>query len=458
MMKNNGKEQSDNLYIPIDIKDIIKNKSKFIKYNIAIMQLNKDGTKIISPIEQIEKLYSNLKSNNIPSLFVRNDYKKIFEKDMSADVSSMSSNDKSKHFASIDTYEKLKHLENIKRKIKDITRDTVFDKKCFDIILDVSSDINIINQVTVLENIKTHPSISEFYKKDTVEILKSVKDVIKGVINIFDDNKVNLLEFVYNTPNIDTIMHSNRVFSIFTGFILYYNNFINIGNISKIVRKKFNSTYMHYYKQIFKKYGIDKGMDKIEDVIEKSMCAIDKKELVLYGLGALLHDIAKTENIDYLDFDTNEKKLNAKKHVLNSYGLLAKSGGYPLEVLFTVAFHHEYYGNGYGVFKNMYQNKLSNEPHFIAKHAITYDVVNISSCLSLAYFPAKVLEIVDVYDQLLFNKDIKSIKIEDTIKVLQLMHSKYIDKATCLDPIIFDIFVDYIQQIKVDSLYSIRVI
>ena len=56
------------------------------------------------------------------------------------------------------------------------------------------------------------------------------------------------------------------------------------------------------------------------------------------------------------------------------------------------------------------------------------------------------------------DKDIKNIKSEDTIKTLRLMHSKYIDEATYLDPIIFDIFVDYIQQIKVDSLYSIRVI
>ena len=73
------------------------------------------------------------------------------------------------------------------------------------------------------------------------------------------------------------------------------------------------------------------------------------------------------------------------------------------------------------------------------------DIDNLSA---LSYFPAKVLEIIDTYDVLYrdFSKD--EIKGSIDNKILSFMYENFLDNKIKIDPIIFSIFIKYIENIK----------
>ena len=61
---------------------------------------------------------------------------------------------------------------------------------------------------------------------------------------------------------------------------------------------------------------------------------------------------------------------------------------------------------------------------------------------SLTYLPAKILEVIDVYDTLI-NGLKKSHK-----ETIQFMTENFLEKEIMLDPIMMDIFIQYIKDKK----------
>ena len=114
----------------------------------------------------------------------------------------------------------------------------------------------------------------------------------------------------------------------------------------------------------------------------------------------------------------------------------------------TVGLHHEYYGNGYGIFSNIYNKQMANKQYNNIENILTYDPNDIDNLSALSYFPAKVLEIIDTYDVLYrdFSKD--EIKGSIDNKILSFMYENFLDNKIKIDPIIFSIFIKYIENIK----------
>ena len=65
---------------------------------------------------------------------------------------------------------------------------------------------------------------------------------------------------------------------------------------------------------------------------------------------------------------------------------------------------------------------------------------------ALAFFPAKLLEIVDVFDSLT-DPNRKYRKALTTEEALDLIEEEFINKAHKVDPILFDLFTRYISEI-----------
>jgi HD-GYP domain-containing protein (c-di-GMP phosphodiesterase class II) len=64
---------------------------------------------------------------------------------------------------------------------------------------------------------------------------------------------------------------------------------------------------------------------------------------------------------------------------------------------------------------------------------------------ALAYFPAKVLEIVDVFDSLTdSNRKYRSPLSEE--EALILMRREFVEEKVKIDPILFDIFSDFVTK------------
>ena len=111
-------------------------------------------------------------------------------------------------------------------------------------------------------------------------------------------------------------------------------------------------------------------------------------------------------------------------------------------VALTVSLHHEYYSHGYGLFTELYKAALRRNPKQRIEYIVSYDYKDILTLQSLTYLPAKILEVIDVYDTLI-NGLKKSHK-----ETIQFMTENFLEKEIMLDPIMMDIFIQYIKDKK----------
>jgi HD-GYP domain-containing protein (c-di-GMP phosphodiesterase class II) len=65
--------------------------------------------------------------------------------------------------------------------------------------------------------------------------------------------------------------------------------------------------------------------------------------------------------------------------------------------------------------------------------------------MTLAYFPAKVLEIIDVYDSVT-DPNRKYHKAMSSEEALTMMREEFITKHLKIDPILFDVFDNFISE------------
>lgn len=450
-------------YTSVRLQLIIDNKEKLIETNTPVMRLNRDGILVVVSMSQVEKLYDNVfaeKDESEHIFYIRSDYKTIFN-----DVFNISkydnneekkqvgkSDEKMKYFSTLDKCSKRTHLSKLKERIRDILKTDTLDKEGAAAITDAFTDANMITKVTLLDNLKDQKNMTSteaIIKNGTSEITQDVTNLMKDILTLMEKNTETraLFDSMKDDSDNDAFKHSNRVCMMYTSFLLYYNNAINNGIVNRVIRRRFTPHYLKYYEAIFKKFNIKKDINHLEDVVERGMSVVTKNNIVLYSMACLIHDIGKSDDIDNFNADSGMTNMHSESHLFSSYNIVRKAAEYPPDVVAIVGYHHEYYGNGYGPFGKMYKEKIKLTPDFEAKYALTYDLTSINNCSALGYFPAKILEIVDVYDSLLYPLGRKIITGSQK-RIMELMRDKFIENPVSLDPILFDIFVDYIQKIE----------
>ena len=70
------------------------------------------------------------------------------------------------------------------------------------------------------------------------------------------------------------------------------------------------------------------------------------------------------------------------------------------------------------------------------------DIINANV---LSYFPAKMFEIVDIYDTLSFMEGRRNKNPKDVVLFMQNM---FTEEKIAIDPIIFDLFIQFLEDIK----------
>jgi HD-GYP domain-containing protein (c-di-GMP phosphodiesterase class II) len=78
-------------------------------------------------------------------------------------------------------------------------------------------------------------------------------------------------------------------------------------------------------------------------------------------------------------------------------------------------------------------------------YCITCELESILGFRALAYFPAKILEIIDVYDSLTDPHRVYRASMSSE-EALTLMYREFIIKRRKIDPILFDIFTGFIRE------------
>ena len=476
-------------YDILTVKDLKSIKDQLISHNIPLFRVDKEKNLIAFPTEQLSLIIDNEKYNNLKLYIPKNfavfidEFKSITQTDSSTSSTQAaapyvfrtpkeSEKEMGKRISEISkmTYrEKVSTIETYNKELKQIVVDEEqgINKNTAQQIVNVGNDVGLIAKVTMFESIqkiKGEEITQEQAKIENQEITETTTNLVTTIVDMLSKNTETQKVFdeLRNYSDGGVMSHSNRVFISYVNFMAFYNNLINRRHLVHKIRTSYTNKYKKFYEQVetmFSKDTIRKNLATVEDCIDKGIKIIEEREMNLYSVGALLHDIGKVKDLDYFEGANGRDYERIKKHLFNSYALVSQTSEYPLEVILTVALHHEYYGLGYGPYDHLYKLKLAKHPSFQIQRIMTYDAKTIDECEAFAYFPAKMLEIIDVYDALIDPaRKYRGGKTFTPEEALNIMREDFIEKHVKLDPILYDVFVEFLSNSIEQDLMACKLI
>ncbi|HNX24006.1 MAG TPA: HD domain-containing protein, partial [Spirochaetota bacterium] len=421
--------------------------------NIPVWRKNKSGVYVVIPLERLEQFLGEnnrtditfsiteewediikINSINAKKKSIINQNKQAapdssFYREKRIEILNMSPEQRDKRYQSV-----LYSLQKIESADKVLNEDVLIN------LIEAVSDAFVLNKSSFEENYEDNENISSDHIK---AMARNTTSLVQSIMGIFKNNSAanNFINMLGEKSTGSTIDHMNSVFLIFLPLCYFYNSYFTKGKIAKI-RSEYKTKYYKYYSKLVP----DNPPESLEDVFNGGMREIPIDKLLQFSIGALLHDIGKIDNIDYFEGEGLYDRKIIMKHAPISYNMIVKTREFDSEVALLAALHHEYYNDaaGYGISKILFpENTRKYKTH---QYCLTYDIADIKNGRALAYVPIKLLEIVDVFDALT-DKTRRYREKEFTIdEALELMKSDFIDKSLKIDPILFTIFLDYINN------------
>lgn len=463
-------------YIEADLNQIKKYINIIVDKELDIIIINENGILSFVPFSEIEKILSPLMESEYIKkckIYVDKSLITIIGSKETIDLNKQHADihDKNifyrvykncqfeldkeyynKHFEdliSIRHRERIDYLKDSFNKLKMYTNHPKIDLELAKLIGSILTDIGIIERLNLIYHLN-------YIKQNNISDLKNYQnvkkddlifaDIIGTIVSILDKEYAEPLIFNKLTPFMDDniISHSNRVFIMMVEFLHFYNDEISRGIASKL-RVDYKKKFYTFFYEIGNKYNLLTKADRIEDISKVGFRKIEQNEIKYYARAAFLHDIALVDILPNLPIVKNN---DGDVHAILGFNLLKYCMAQNEYTYTTVGLHHEYYGNGYGIFSNIYNKQMANKQYNNIENILTYDPNDIDNLSALSYFPAKVLEIIDTYDVLYrdFSKD--EIKGSIDNKILSFMYENFLDNKIKIDPIIFSIFIKYIENIK----------
>lgn len=325
-------------------------------------------------------------------------------------------------------------------------------------ILDIITQLAFIERINLIHLVNASKDKMNQVYFDNLEYYDTqivANDLILSITKLVEKIYPNISLF-YGFDNFEcrnVIGHGNRVFITFIEFMLYYNDQIdNHLNLKTIIN--FNKKFKNFYENVFEKYRIEKTNIKFNDIFKNGLKKISLENIASFAAGAFWHDVVKVKELDYLNINkSKEYARRSTSHAIKGYQFLKLFRNYNDNISLIVGMHHEYYGYGNGVIEIV--NKQFNENKNLNPSSLISDVPDdIQTLQSLAFFPDKVLEIIDLFDTTVMPQKSYSRKDMNTKDAIKLIYDNYIVKETQLDPILFELFVDFLIDIKKENIQN----
>jgi len=344
--------------------------------------------------------------------------------------------------------EKLKRLGEVKRKIDNISPASVSskNKEATKIIVDSAKDAVMVNH-SALENASQLGDADA--KKATQMLVISTHEMVKSYVQLFSNNIFDngLMSRLFEQSNGTIIQHITRVYLRGIVFLSYYNNFVSNRSAVLNMRKTLNAKYRQYYQNLLPHISIDDIV--LERVFHKGMLPIPQDLFVKWAVGFFIHDIGKAAAVEYHEGEALYDRNIVMEHVKVGYNSIVTKTNYPQEASLITGYHHEYYGNpeGYGYFRDSLNSYKKMNPMVKQDYCMTFDLDPILNFQALAYFPAKILEIVDVYDSVTDTNRVYRKPLSPK-EALVMMREDFITKQLKIDPILFELFTNFVKGNK----------
>ncbi|HPJ34885.1 MAG TPA: hypothetical protein PK358_08640 [Spirochaetota bacterium] len=353
----------------------------------------------------------------------------------------------------MDILERIQTLINGKYQLNNLISDERrFDKETAGELSDIFTKTICINKATLEENLLKPADSGQLGR-----LLSETEEVVNGLITLLSNGKSSykdlvLLDFVQTGSN--TLNHMNRMLIRLITFLFYYNEyFVSHSNDVKRIRSRFREKFKKYYEKLFD----EPQTVNLEIVFKGGIGPVsDKTTFLEYAMGGFFHDIGKLPEIEYHDSDEGFVPVKARRHVFDSYNMLLKAARFSTGTIAIGLLHHDYYNAPYGyrqretLRKKFERRKIERTDTIITKYCMSQDILDVVYGNSLAYFPSKVLEILDIYDAMTDpDKNYREI-IFTPEEALMEIKRQYIEKGQPgIDPILFNIFVDFLIDSRV---------
>jgi len=311
-------------------------------------------------------------------------------------------------------------------------------------LVDTTKSAALINRAA-LENAIYHADNEA--KKLTQGLVDSTYEMVKSSAQLISENlfKNELMNTMVEKSNGTVIQHMTRVYLNGIAFLSYYNKLVSTSSTILKLRVNFAAKYGQFYHSLLPHINPDDI--KLEHVFYGGMRAIQPDLFLKWAVGFLIHDVGKASAVEYHEGKASYNRDIVIDHVKQGYNYVISKTNYPKEASLIIGYHHEYYGDpdGYGFFRAYFARYKKDNPYAKQEYCIGYDLVPVLDFQVLAYFPAKVLEIIDVFDSL--TDPHRAYRHPMSYKeAIKMMRDEFINKHRKLDMVLFDIFVSFIKE------------
>jgi hypothetical protein len=275
----------------------------------------------------------------------------------------------------------------------------------------------------------------------TYNLVKASSQLISA--NVFNDDLMNAL---VSKSNGTIIQHMTRVYLKGLAFLSYYNKLVSSSSIINKLRISFNEKYSDFYHALLPHIHPDDIT--LEKVFYGGMRAIPENIFLNWAIGFLVHDIGKATAMEYHEGEAAYNRDIVMEHVKVGYSSIMNKTSYPRDAGLITGYHHEYYGDpsGYGFYRTCFEQNRKLNPQMKPNACIAYDLEPMAGYEVLAFFPAKLLEIVDVFDSLT-DPNRKYRKVMTTEEALTTIQEDFVNKHPKIDIILFELFLKFMHEI-----------
>jgi len=352
--------------------------------------------------------------------------------------------DELEKFAEMSIEDKADHLAYDKSQLDMLLSRNSDNKVVAEALVNSTKDAALINHLVFEEALHV---IDEEAKKLTQSIVDNTHEMVKSSVQLMSEEFLsnNLINTLAEKSNGTIVQHMTRVFLNGVAFLSYFNNLVSTSSAIQKLRISFVDKYRKFYHSLLPGFPADNII--LERVFMGGMRAIPPDMLNKWSVGFLIHDIGKASAVEYHEGEATYDRDIVIEHVKLGYKSVMSKTNYPIEASLITGYHHEYYGDpsGYGYFRAYLKQFKKQNPEAKQEYCITYDVNPIMDFKALAYFPAKVLEIIDVYDSVTDPNRVYHDAMTPE-EALVMMREEFIEKHHKLDAILFDIFADFISE------------
>ncbi len=467
-MSNHGKPPGEPLegLISLNKSEVKKDLDDIILSNTPLYRLKKDGSKVIVPVDKLDTYLGEQGPDIL--FYLEEDWRKHIPKTRRADrrekestleeiprADSCNIHDEdtaySDRLMDVSRMSLEERKQNILKNVMVLnnlsSRHARFNAETLTETVDAFTETLCINKTSLEENIEK--PLDESFMKD---IVTKTHMMVNSLINMLEKGKTSFKEMAqldHVQTGSNTLNHMNRMLIRFISFLFYYNKYFQTDRIKR-VRSNFEKKYHSYYNKVVR------GEQKVnlEIVFKGGVHPIESKSRFLeFCVGALIHDLGKVPKIMYHDSGEGYNFKTARMHVFDSYNMILKSKSFTLAEATMGLLHHEYYGAPYGynqteTLREKMQHRVKKQKVEMAtKFFITYDLDDLLTGSAFAFFPNKLMELIDVYDSLTDKEKKYRAKENTPREAVTIIRNEFLEGAHLgIDPVLYDIFVDFLQE------------